>query len=572
MPLRHITTSHFRAILQEQNRWKERSQELDSRAQARERQLVRILAPSLIKDEQRRHHLIIGPRRAGKSTVLWQTIRYLRQEGIPAERIYYLQMDHPELRRESLGGLVDELRAISTGSSQGDSQAVGFSHPKQEQGSSSEIPLFLIIDEIGFAEDWGSWLKLFHDERRPLRIIASSSSAADIMQGRGESGPGRWAEHFLMPCNFTEYVEFAFGADSVPKWCRTGHRSLRERLKAVPPNAVTPENIKNAVRSQILLSGYPECMLYGELPHDPDEVYKLAMSAHEYLRNVSERVIFRDIAQFVDIRDSAKLEAMLHSTAQIMAMLATPSGIARSLEMQSKTAREYIFHMERALILFHLTNFSDIADGSRSRMQKFCFHDGGMANAIRQSGVAVLNDPAIMGKTIENFVASSLKELAMNSSLLLNYWRYENKWEVDYIFDGLGKCLAIEVSLSKDYSSSGLQKLIDSRKEFWGNSYVVSPYSPMIHPEFTKDGIGQMPLHIFLLVVGAQSIQEMLIRGGVASASNYIIKQSTNELYSKYGSNRPSFTEGDIVFLTEQEAEQPLSQGVIEEGSPVYRV
>ena len=93
----------------------------------------------------------------------------------------------------------------------------------------------------------------------------------------------------------------------------------------------------------------------------------------------------------------------------------------------------------------------------------------------------------------------------------------------------------------------------------------------MIHPEFTKDGIGQMPLHLFLLAVGSQSIQEMLIRGGVTSASNYIIKQSTNELYSKYGSNRPSFTEGDIVFLTEQEAEQPLSQGIIEEGSPVYR-
>ncbi len=550
MNFKSITTERFREIIHDLNAWKTRSQELYTTDKVKERYLTRILPALLRQDHPQLYHLIVGPRRSGKSTVLWQTIRNLQHKGIPESQIFYLQMDHPDLRHESLDAITRALFEITPETS-----------PKN--------PLYLVIDEIATAADWGEWLKVFHDSRKPFRILASSSGAAEIRGGSRESGPGRWAEHYLMPCNFVEYVEFSLGANAVPKWCRTGYKSLRERLKAIPANVFVPDEVKEAVKAQILWSGYPE-NIYPSIPmSDSDAVYERTKQAQEYLYDVAQKVIFRDIALSSGIRDLLALEDMLNATASRMSDLTMPGKIASKLEIKGKTAKDYIFHMERALLLFRLSNYSDMDMGAKSRSQKFCFYDTAMAGALRQSGVSVLEMDKL-GKAFENFAGAALKELAMQSGKALNYWRLDNTWEVDFIFDPHGESLAFEVGSQSEHKKDGMKKLLKAEPRFANQAYVVQTGTPLVHPEMTKTGIGRISLPIFLLAVGAQSTQEALTTQGI-SLKNYIVSQQTASLYPQVGANKPQFSPGDVVFLTDVEAASALEQGLVEEGSSIAR-
>ena len=70
-----------------------------------ERPLAKVLR-RLLDGAPRRFHLILGPRQVGKTTVLYQTVRHLLDQGVAPGRIWWFRMDHPLLSRHSLGNLV----------------------------------------------------------------------------------------------------------------------------------------------------------------------------------------------------------------------------------------------------------------------------------------------------------------------------------------------------------------------------------------------------------------------------------------------------------------------------------
>ena len=153
------------------------------------RPLAEMLWKRLLNDRPRRHHLILGPRRAGKTTVLYQTVSRLIAEGVEPGRIFWLQVDHPSLLDEDLGNLVEFCIEICA--------------------ASAEHPAFVMLDEVVYAEKWDRWLKTFHDQRRPVRIVATASVPGELKARHAESGVGRWEEHHLPPYDFFEFVQFA---------------------------------------------------------------------------------------------------------------------------------------------------------------------------------------------------------------------------------------------------------------------------------------------------------------------------------------------------------------------------
>ena len=107
-----ISTEEFADIIQRHNQWKGGSENLDRFAPAHERPLVRVLADALLS--QPKHQVVIGPRQAGKSTVLRQTIRSLLGEGVREERIFYVQMDAMKLRPETLESVMSGIFDIAS--------------------------------------------------------------------------------------------------------------------------------------------------------------------------------------------------------------------------------------------------------------------------------------------------------------------------------------------------------------------------------------------------------------------------------------------------------------------------
>lgn len=564
MPLQNLTSARFQHILvEDQNRWKSDLRILDRKAKQHQRHLMRILPHLMVDGDPDLYHLIQGPRRSGKSTLLWQTLKVLLEDcGIPAEQIFYFQMDHPELRPEPIGGLVETLLELAP-------------------STSHSNPLYLFIDEIGLSPDWRGWLKMFSDSSKPLRILASSSAFAYSRAKEGyDSGIDRWQEHELMPCNFLEFLEMYFAdPNMLPAWCWTRCRSLKERLESIPPNTVLDPRIHEALRKMMLLGGYPRCITdfkYSEMAEEADRTE----DAHDYLREIAERVAYQDIPTTQPIKDTPRMMRLLHSCARNMCRQTTISKIGKAANISNAvTTLAYMELLERSSLIFRLHAHLEVpprndegesgneeqASKGTPKNQKLAFRDTAMPAAIRRAGVFSINDDEQKGWGYENLAGAALKELADNAGVMLNFWRLEDRYETDFIYDSTGEgILGIEISSSPSHSRRSLAKCQQEIPQLRDSCYLVTPNSPVIHPRLSAEGIGEMPLAAFLLAANAQSIQHALTKGGRVKGVSYRVKTATRELLDRPEASQPSFQNGDTVFLTIPEADKVQERDLIE--------
>src|ERR1051325_3718030 len=109
----------------------------------------------------------------------------------------------------------------------------------------------MLLDELAGAADWDRWLKTFHDDHWPVRIVATSSAAA-ALAARSESGVGRWDEIFLGPCLLDEQLELA----GIAARLHVGE-TLGETLDLLSEAEVDPRALDRALEDHLLLGGFP---------------------------------------------------------------------------------------------------------------------------------------------------------------------------------------------------------------------------------------------------------------------------------------------------------------------------
>lgn len=132
------------------------------------------------------------------------------------------------------------------------------------------------------------------------------------------------------------------------------------------------------------------------------------------------------------------------------------------------------------------------------------FVDGAVRNAALQRGLARLNDPSELGLLLENLVAATLRSLALHSGVRLHHWRERNQ-EVDIIFDHPEEPLAFEVGSSPQLSRAEVRAFMQRHPRFQGRCYVIAPRAVVAHPESMSEGVGTLPLDLFLLCAGVQA-------------------------------------------------------------------
>ena len=553
MNLRHIEEDRFlRILLEEQNQWKRIPALLTADAQGspgHQRQLMRILPHLMVEGTPNLHHLLKGPRRSGKSTLMWQTLQALRDRyGISPEQMFYFQMDHPELSRESLGAIVDAIEEIS---------------PQ----TSHDNPMFLFIDEIGVAQNWRGWLKMYSDSRRPLRILASSSAFAYAQEGDSlDSGIDRWQEHQVMPCNFMEFLEMlARDAKVLPEWCWPRFASLKERLASIPRNAQPDQKMQESLMKMALLGGYPRCIKdFNYERSGTDDEATNVHKAHNYLSEIVDKVTHQDIPLAQRVKDPHRMIRLIQACSRNMARQTSISKVGKAAGIDNAaTTLKYMVSIEDSHIAFRLhpyvpipENHETLPEGTARKPtnQKLVFCDTAMAAAIRQAGIFSVIDDNQRGWGYENMAGAALNELATREGRNLNYWRLEERYEVDFLYDAAGEgILAVEIGSSPDHHKRNLQRIINEIPRLRNSCYMVAPTNLVIHPDDTRDGIGQMPLAFFLLAVNAQSLQSSLTVGGRVGGTNYRVEGTRRDLLERPTFLQPDLNEDDMIFLTDNE-------------------
>jgi len=466
-------------VFDEQNPWQRTGQVAATLARPIERPLAKLLWRRLTNDEPHRFQLVLGPRRVGKTTALYQTVRHVIEAGVGPSRIWWMRLDHPLLLQEDLGDLVRAVLGASN--------------------ANADEPVFLMLDELAYTDRWDLWLKTFFDDHWPVRIAATSSATAALRERRLESGVGRWLEQHLTPYLFTEFLALV-GQERpviVGDTLADSLAALRQGQRAEPDLAVWR-------RLFMLVGGFPELLTAARDRPDEDEPSRLLESQQVLRTDAVELAIYKDIPQSFGVDNPMMLERLLYVLAAQITGLLSPSNVCTDLGLSQPTFDRYLSYLEQAFLVFTLPNYSGREATVQKRGRKLYFVDGAIRNAALQRGLAPLDNPTELGALLENLVAATLRSLALHAGVRLYHWR-DGKHEVDFVFDHPDQPLAFEIGSSPDHPRLGIRALAKRHPRFNGRCFVVAPQVAVAHPQSTSSGVGTLPLDLFLEVVGAQA-------------------------------------------------------------------
>jgi predicted AAA+ superfamily ATPase len=462
------TADDLREALERQNPWFELGDVPEALAPAAERALAALLPAHLVRAAPQRSQFILGPRRVGKSTTMYQAVKRLLDGGIPARRLVWLRLDHPAFMGLPLGGLVETVVRAA--------------------GATAEAPVFLFLDELTWADSWDLWLKTFFDERWPVRIVATSSSTAALRDRRLESGVGRWEEQHLAPWSFVEYLRLRSVPVDAPPTLAAGIEAIAAGGRPVP-------GAEPHLRRYLLVGGFPELL---NLPGE-DEVSDVLRSQRVLRADAVERAVYKDIPQVFSVTEPMKLERLLYTLAGQFTGLLSPSALAADLGLTQLTIDRYVAYLEQAFLVFTLPNYSPSEETVQRRGRKLYFWDGAVRNAALQHGIRPRNDATEMGHLRENAVAAHLRALSEQTGARLYHWR-QGRSEVDFVYDDPEAPFAFGIASQGRHSSKGLRDFQERHPRFRGRCYLVSADATTVA---AGPDPGHLPLTAFLVAAGA---------------------------------------------------------------------
>ncbi len=496
------TAVDYRRVLVEQNPWHTVGSAPEAWAPPVERGMAASLCDNLRSAESNRFQLVLGPRRVGKTTCLYQAVRRLLAGGVARHRIWWFRLDHPLLMQSDLGALVRGV-AADTGT-----------------------PAFVFLDELTYAQDWDLWLKTFYDERWPIRLAGSSSATAALRERRLESGVGRWEEQYLAPYLFGEFLALV-GADvALPV-----ETTLADTLAASVADRPDLTRLPPLRRRFLLSGGFPELLTpFGRdagtpapearegsppdragPPVPPDEASTLLRSQRTLRSDAVERAIYKDIPQAFGIDNPMMLERLLYTLAGRVTGRLSPQNLCQELDgLSQPTLDRYLSYLERAFLVFTLPNYSGREGTVQRRGRRIYFVDGAVRNAALQRGLGPLTDAEEMGVLFENMAAGHLHALARQTGVRLYHWR-EGRHEVDLVYDHPEHPAAFEIASSVRHSTAGLLRFMERFPRFRGRCHLVSPDAPAMRPD-RQTGVGLLPLDLLLVAASRQAERALALR------------------------------------------------------------
>jgi len=376
-----------------------------------ERALIKSLKAHLPKKEIT---FIIGPRQAGKTTVMLLLKNYLDKKG---ERTLFLNLDI-EQDKEFFTSQVKLLRKIEL-----------------ELGKN---PGFVFIDEIQRKEDAGLFLKGIYDMNLPYKFIVSGSGSVELKEKIHESLVGRKRIFELSTLTFEEFVNF-----------KTSYR-YKDRLL----DFFTVEETRtfSLLDEYLNFGGYPRIVLEEE----QNEKFEL-------INEIYQSYIERDISYLLKIHKPESFSNLVKVIASQIGNLTNLSELSSTLGISLKTLKDYLWYLEKTFILQRVPPFFRNIRKEITKSPVFYFYDLGMRNFALGS-FGNLRDTSFV---FENFIFLLLKEKTRRSPAKICFWRTKNGAEIDFVIDTGRYPIPIEVKykrLSKPEVTRSLRSFIQRYK------------------------------------------------------------------------------------------------------------
>lgn len=347
--------------------------------------------------------ILKGPRRTGKTTLMYQMIKRLINDGVDPKRILFLSFDDIEAR-ETIEDIIQAYEQIC-----------------RAPVSASEKGIFyFIFDEIHFWENWQFYLKKYFDKKYPIKFMATSS-AATLARKDGESLMGRTVEELILPFDFFEYVSYRHYSKPIIE----AIESLRNRYSLA--GREMPDITEVLPYKKEILIAFREYLEKGGFPH--------ILSVNEpiiwkrLLRDdIVGKAIYRDLVRLYEIRKPQILEKMLLYLADITGQLLNLSNLSNSMRISREYTERYLEYLKQAYLVTTIKRFAPSMEKRLRSGEKAYLIDSGLLTSLG------INDEA---RAIEALLCRHL----MSDEIY--YWR--DGFEVDFVIKRRKEITPVEV-------------------------------------------------------------------------------------------------------------------------------
>lgn len=359
----------------------------------------------------KRAAVLMGPRRVGKTVLLYHAIQRLIDDGVNPKRICYISIEAPVYIGLSLEGIIEYfLRIFNLKSLKG---------------------CYVFFDEIQYLKGWEVHLKKLVDDFRDTKFIASGSAAAALKLKSAESGAGRFTHFHLPPLTFYEYL-YLLEKDSLV------HKGYDEKNDEEIYLATNIDQLNDEFINYLNFGGYPEALFSEAIQADPQR----------YIRSdIIDKVLMRDLPGLYGIHDIQELNRLFtmlaYNTSNEVSLdeLSSGAGVAKN------TIKRYLEYLEAAFLIKIIHRI----DQNAKRFQRANFFKVYLTNPSMRCALfdPVTEDHEFMGNMAETAIVSQWIH-SMNLEKL-HYARWK-QGEVDLVYlDGDVVAWCMEIKWSDRY-------------------------------------------------------------------------------------------------------------------------
>lgn len=283
----------------------------------------------------------------------------------------------------------------------------------------------ILIDEVQYAPELFPYIKIYADSHHePGAFWLTGSQVFQMMKGVQESLAGRVA---VLSMTSLSQAELS-GASMTP--FEIDLEALKEREKLRIPADV---------------QGIFERIYRGSMPAI---VSGQNTNSQIFYGSFLSTYIERDVRLLSDAIDSLKFLRFITATAARCSQMLNVAEIAQDADINQKQAKDWLQILETLGIIFYLHPYSNNLLKRLVKTPKLYFYDTGLVcHLTRWSSPEVLENGAMNGAVLENYVVSEIAKTWLNSGKepYMYYYRDKDVKEIDVILEHDGILNPIEI-------------------------------------------------------------------------------------------------------------------------------